>query len=211
MYPANHMQAYREFLPATSDAASPSVTMTKGKLAQASRELIDVLDFIASDRCTFKKRFRPRAQENGVASTLSSLIKPFLHALRFGYCIETPKGFQLYNKDVEDSWGIYFQDFATVSSNLPKSSDDIEMKDDTELNSRSSSNDTALFVGGSFVKITEMDDSLSECVAVWENQCDYFCQNDMGDLTEKCHRLYSYEHNGDEILPEVCEHLYACW
>lgn len=171
---------------------------------EGARALRSALTYISGPSCSFSRSIQPRAMENGVGSTIFSLVKPLLHALAYGYCVRTPKDFRLY-ADVESGgrWEYFFRAFSETPSVDQKSTQSnksgpvgAEMFGDdasmwyvnshpfaslfgAEMRGKDTetSEDYENLLENDLELLREAVDPVTECVPWWENQCDYYCDD----------------------------------
>ncbi|GAB5371868.1 hypothetical protein AAMO2058_001616800 [Amorphochlora amoebiformis] len=103
----NHMNfplKNAEYLPEVfPDTANPAI-------ANASTILESQLSYLGGPNCSsdLGRSLSPRLVEFGFGSTVHSLVKPVMHALKYGYCLADPHGLSRYNCS---SWDSLFRSF----------------------------------------------------------------------------------------------------
>lgn len=110
------MHARREYFPGQEkhhSSVSAPQKVTEATL-HAARSLNHLLSFVTGNDCSLSSSFRPRPLENGFGSTLSSLVKPIFHAIKYGYCLKTPHNLTLYKGSScpHGRWSCYLESWS---------------------------------------------------------------------------------------------------
>jgi hypothetical protein len=128
--------------------------------------------------------FQPNLCEWGFGSTMNSIVKPAMHALKYGYCMKDPAGWKKFNCS---SWQTLFE---------PVSKSVLTEEMDAKLST---------VVGGNEPSASTPEDKTG-CAKVFSKKITY---NKIGQPTfffeddyKKCVENYSFEAHGDEMLPE---------
>eukprot|EP00466_Bigelowiella_natans_P018895 jgi/Bigna1/79635/fgenesh1_pg.64_\ len=83
---------------------------TQAAALAVSREKVNTLlaglDYIFHPLCQYSHKFTPKVVEFGFGATVNSLVKPVLHAVKYGYCLAQPQGFRKYF--CEEGWEMLF-------------------------------------------------------------------------------------------------------
>ncbi len=136
------------------------------------------LDSLTSSSCSKGRTMQPNLCEWGFGSTVNSLVKPVMHALKYGYCLKDPVGWKKYNCS---NWQSLFAPISKPSVPAGKT---------VSLASSSSATTAKDTTGCDKVftkKITYSD----------EGQPEFFFEDDY----HSCVMRYSYGKEGNEMLP----------
>lgn len=178
----------KEFMPAplkhmeTCRAINPAATLFQKQLA-----------YITGESCALHRHFRPRAMENGFGATMMSMIKPVMHALTYGYCIDKPKKMKKWSSRDCAGWQCFFKDVGRGLQSLPNAS-----AVGANLMRSHESAVTGL--------ISEAKDDKAHCVTWWEKQ--YDADEDINtELQEDCAIQFSYNLLGESTLPPAFRKL----
>eukprot|EP00470_Lotharella_oceanica_P013676 CAMPEP_0170192268 /NCGR_PEP_ID=MMETSP0040_2-20121228/53710_1 /TAXON_ID=641309 /ORGANISM="Lotharella oceanica, Strain CCMP622" /LENGTH=416 /DNA_ID=CAMNT_0010440573 /DNA_START=21 /DNA_END=1271 /DNA_ORIENTATION=- len=147
---------------------------------EAYQSLEAELDYVTSDKCGHEKTMNPNICEWGFGATVNSVVKPFMHALKFGYCLGNPVGFSKYNCS---GWTDLFAPLSEPA--FPEAQYDLSLSPQGQ----DLSNCAEVFTK----PITYNE----------EGQPEFFFEDDY----KQCVQMYSYPELGDEILPRTHEEI----
>lgn len=179
----NLLETQKHFLPDNDHAKRTC------KAPNAIAELMQrQISFVTSKECNLHRRFRPRSMENGFGATMMSLIKPVLHSLTYGYCIDQPKKYQMWSSPSCSGWQCFFQAIGQdYNSSFSFASTEATAKVHQEA---------------AAAMMTERVDPRKKCIRWWEMQ--YDADGDVyGPLQEECAMMFSTAINMDEALPHA--------
>ena len=77
------------------------------------KQIFHALNWLTSNDCNLGRSIRPTMIEWGFGATLTSIVKPVMHALKYGYCLVTPPPMVKYNCS---SFSTLFQPLTTPES-----------------------------------------------------------------------------------------------
>uniref|UniRef100_A0A7S0DHF0 Alpha-(1,6)-fucosyltransferase N- and catalytic domain-containing protein n=1 Tax=Amorphochlora amoebiformis TaxID=1561963 RepID=A0A7S0DHF0_9EUKA len=136
------------------------------------------MDYLSSPRCNMGRHIAPTIIEWGFGSSVNSLVKPTMHALKYGYCLKEPHGFMKYNCP---SWKTLFLPISTPCNiSVERTSLHYTALEDDSNCAEVFSRPTSFLKGG---------------------QPKLFFSKDYSN----CAKMYSYSLNGEEILPKQHE------
>jgi len=144
------------------------------------------MDFLTSPQCNLGRKMKLQVVEWGFGATINSIIKPIMHALRFGYCIENPSGYVKYPCP-NGVWNDVF---------LPTSADNKESSAAPDLHS---------FYGGKSGAGKNYNATFDEvCGKAFNNQS---LKNWENKIWNECGQSYSFMRHGDNVLPQQGKNL----
>mmetsp|Transcript_12267 Transcript_12267/g.17002 ORF Transcript_12267/g.17002 Transcript_12267/m.17002 type:complete len:449 (+) Transcript_12267:14-1360(+) len=144
------------------------------------------LSYLKSPKCNLHRHFRPRAMENGFGATMMSLVKPTMHALTYGYCIDKPAQFKMWSSKKCAGWECFFAEVG--QPNITGSADLLAAKEGQAHHISATS------------FLSERLDDKADCIPWWEVQ--YDTDDDKNaPLQEMCAVQFSHKLLGDGVLP----------
>ncbi|GAB5355979.1 hypothetical protein AAMO2058_000251600 [Amorphochlora amoebiformis] len=122
-----------DFIRRNSTYLPPVLRYLKCDQGHESKQIDSQLSFLASDKCDrysgsafmnkghdhIRPKITPHLVELGFGATMHSLVKPMMMAIKNGYCIHDPIGWNKYNCS---SWSQLFQSVDTPMSGLDEDS-----------------------------------------------------------------------------------------
>jgi len=200
----------------------PSTIASKCQPSENAALIKAQLQYLGSNNCTLNRAMSPRVIEFGFGATIASLLKPMMHAIKYGYCLRSPKGLIQYSFEGGDNWGDFFQDWGLHSlrfNHIYKNEstlDDYPWKTETAIEGGYDSaeqmwEDWRQLLAAEESEMVdtgvemEMKEDESQCAPWFEIQTWTYGSTSDGfglPLQEKCDRMYSFKEKGLDVLAD---------